>query len=129
MYQVKLGDVDFSAEVYSYQIDWQNQFVYSSVKTVQDYGWDGDHVVWQNQTHGGRPIQLIAKNDEGSVLNEEQVKKIHAMFNTPGAQTFEYNDTKYQVIITAFNPTCAKGYSDEDDRRIYTATIDLIEVI
>lgn len=125
---VKLGDIDFSAQVYSHQIDWQNQFVYSSVKTVQDYGWDGDHVVWQNQTHGGRPIHLVAADQE-SYLNQSHVDYIYTLFNTLGATTpFQYDDKIYQVIVTEFNPERLKGFFDDNNLQLYTATIDLIEV-
>ena len=125
---VKLGEIEFESQVYSKQIDWENQFTYSRVQTVTEFDWNGALAVWQNQTSGGRPIHLVAGEDE-AFLNQAQVDAIHTMFNTLGATyPFHHNDKIYQVIIREFNPTRLKGFFDDDGLQLHTATIDLIEV-
>jgi len=126
---VQLDDIEFESQVYSKQIDWENQFAYSRVKTTQDYDMEGNLVVWQNQTRGGRPIHLVAEENE-AWLDQSHVDKIFALFNTlNGVVEFRHNDQTLSVIVTDFKPTRMKGYFNDDGLQLYTAVIDLIEVI
>jgi len=46
-----------------------------------------------------------------------------------GVVEFRHNDQTLSVIVTDFKPTRMKGYFNDDGLQLYTAVIDLIEVI
>ncbi len=124
---VTLGTVEFTA--YSKQIDWTNRLSHTDIQTVPKRDWNGASVLYQSNTSGGRLIQLIAEENE-AWLNEIQVEQIYTLFNTPGATLFKHNDLTLSVVVSQFQPKRIKGYFDPDTGlQLYTATIDLIEVI
>lgn len=121
---VTLGGLDLPDD-----IDWTDEFTFQAVGQSVTRTIAGNHVEFNQTLVRGRPITLVANEDEGW-LTKAQVDSIQTFASTPGATfTLDIGAQSFTVAFRqdegAFSPSPLLARIDPAAGDFFTATIRL----
>jgi len=129
---IKLGELELPKGMV-----WEGELNWTPVQSETERTLGGRLVVWEDQVLGGRPVDLVAYENQGW-LTREQVKALRQMASEPGATyTLLYGpDGEEQSLIVRFRhedppvlemePLLPRSNAQDGD--YYYGRIKLVEV-